>query len=167
LFLASIVVGCTRPARADVPQPPTRTVVFSMASAETLTARLSALESAREVFALSATEQELTSYALANLTGTPVQEVVIWLEPEGIHTQATVGAASDHEVYAFVTVACDKGVAQFGLRYAALDGHTVPRWILASAEKALNDALADMQTSFRIERIVLDTGTLLVDGSID
>jgi len=163
VLTTSLAAGCRNCA---IPQPPTRTVTASQAAAEAFAARLAALASAQGAFTLAATEQELTSYALANLAGTPVQDISIWLEPDGIHAQATVGNASDHKVYAFMTVTCHEGVVQVELSYVALDGHSVPRWILASAEKALNDALADMQTSFQIERIELSAGSVLVYGSI-
>ena len=136
-------------------------------AADALTARLTALDGTQGPFELTVSEQELTAYARANLAGTPVQDVSIWLEPEGVHLLASVDLGSTHALYAFAQLDCAEGALQVDSLHLALDGHVVPRWIVASLEKAANDALADMQTALRLERITLDAEKALVCGSIN
>jgi hypothetical protein len=167
LLLPTLIVGCRGRTAPSIPQLPTRPVVTAESLAQALAARIAALENVRGPFVLSVTEQELTSYALGYLAGTPIQDLVIWLEPEGLHVQATFDAAGGHSAHALVAAACQEGVVQLGLPYVALDGHAVPRWIRASAEKAVNDALVDIQAAFRIERIELSEGKALIYGTID
>ncbi|NLG28145.1 MAG: hypothetical protein GX557_09550 [Chloroflexi bacterium] len=112
------------------------------------------------------TEAELTAYALES-AGVAVSELTVWIEPEGVHVVAATGDGARHRAYALVGLAEAEQGARLELVHAELAGHRVPRWIAASLEKAANDALADMQLAWHVERVELGSGTATVTGSID
>jgi NADPH-dependent ferric siderophore reductase len=165
LCVTVLLAGCARHRATIPPQPPTRAVVGDEAAASALAGRIAALEGVRGPFVLSASEEEVTALAAQNLVGAPVRDLTIWLGAEGVDAQASIDAAGTHTVYAHVTVACEAGTVRIGLSRIALEGHALPRWILASAEKAANAALADLQTTLHVDRIDLSEGGVVVYGA--
>jgi hypothetical protein len=140
-------------------------VVGDDAAASALAGRIGALVGVRGPFVLSASEEEVTALAAQNLVGAPVRDLTVWLGADGVDAQASIDAAGTHAVYAHVTVACEAGTVRLGLSCIALEGHALPRWILQSAEKAANAALADLQTTLHVDRIDLGEGTAVIYGS--
>jgi hypothetical protein len=131
-----------------------------------LAVRLDTLFQSHGSFELVVSEAELTAYALES-AGAAVSELSVWIEPEGVHVVATTGDGAGHRAYALVGLAEADQRARLALVHVELAGHRVPRWIVASLEKAANDALDDMQLTWRVERVALGSGTATINGSID
>ena len=71
----------------------------------------------------------------------------------------TVRSAND-DVAALIRPTVSEGALHITIVTATWRGHTLPRWLLASAEAVANDALADANLALDVEQIVLGEGSL-------
>ena len=91
---------------------------------------------------------------------------LMWIEPDGIYVMASVNSHRQ-TVAALLTVQAADELPQLGVSAASLNEKRLPRWLLDSLEKVVNDALTDMQLSWSIDQIELLTGQAIITGEID
>lgn len=115
---------------------------------------------------LDLTEEELASYFSFNSSGLPLVDLVIRVNQGQIWFWARIDIWSRPVIHGRLSLTCDEGKIQIRLDQTWLSGRRLPRFLLASIEKAANDALSDIQLPLQIERIVLDDGIVSVSGTV-
>jgi len=165
--LLGVPSGCRRRHVSRPVAQPTRSVSRSEEAARRLVRRFDQALRTRGPIRIVVTEDEATSYLDLNLKDAPVHDLSVWFTPDGIHLSAKVRAWREARLQALLTVTCPDGVPQVQVHGAFLDGHPLPRILLASLEEATNDALADAHYPLKVERVVLGEGFMVVTGSTD
>jgi hypothetical protein len=116
-------------------------------------------------FQLAFTDEELTSYLATYAPSDTIREMVVWLTPAQVHLAGQLLALGQHRVQAVLTLTPHGGALRIGIRQGLLDGKPLPRFLLASLEKAVNDALADAASPVRIEQVLISEGSMLITGT--
>ena len=163
--LFSALTGCTRRQPIRTFAQPTRPVSTSEEAAHRLTSRLAQTLRGQGPIRIVVTEDELTSYLDLNLQRAPVRELSVWFTPGGIHVRAKIRARHELTLQALLRLTLRDGAPQVKVDWAALNGHPLPRLLLASVQEAANDALADAHPALRMERVVLGEGFMIITGS--
>jgi len=145
---------------------PVRPVPTSEAAAHRLVSRVGQALRSQGPLSIIVTEDEITSYLALNLRDTPVREIAIWFTPEGIHLWAKVRARHEPTLRALLTINSHHGVPQVEVQTADLNGHPLPRFLLASLEEAINAVLADAHSPLWVEQVTLSEGSMLVTGQV-
>ena len=162
--LLGLSTSCQRPNSSLTLQPPSRRLAISEQAATRLGRRVA--ETIREPgpWHLVITEQELTSYVAKNLPANLLHDPEIWFTKKNIYLVAQVGRSGKRKVHAVMTLGSHDGVLRIALQHGYLDTQPLPRFLLISIEEAANAALADIQSPFRVEQLLLNEGFILIEG---
>lgn len=118
-------------------------------------------------FRLLVNEEELNSYLAHVLQETWVRELTVQLTKEGVYLSAGIYLLGPRSMQASLDVTADCGRPKVCVRHASLDGHPLPRLLLASIQEAMNDALADANLPVRVQDAMFSEGSVLVTGTKD
>lgn len=161
LLWLSISIGCQRQPVMPLAAPP-RSIPISSEAAIQLEKRLaSALQSPSQE-PLTINEAELSSYLVANLSGSALHAPLVWFSEGVAHLEIEVHAWGNHTLQATLGLACRDDKLSVEVRNAAWNRRPLPRMLLASAQMAINDALHDAQLLWECQRIRLHEGSLTV-----
>jgi len=122
--------------------------------------RVSAGMDTGQKFTLRATEAELESVAEAYLASSSVQDLAIWLERDGAYVSVQVRALGWRTLSAHVRLCASQGHLHLEGLKAELDGRALPRFVEYSAQKAANDALADLHLSVSFAEVTHSEGAV-------
>lgn len=163
LAMALALLGC---ARANAPTPPDREIILSDQAADRLEQQLAELDRSTDPIRIEISEQELNSYVARQIgDDTSIENVRLWLQPGEFWVQATLHARHPHTLLLRAQIQVDNGAAQVTLDGLWLDGRSVPRLVRNSLCSSLNAALTDIQTTFQLERVTVEEGSLRITGS--
>jgi len=166
-WLLGVAAGCGERHVSRPLAQPTRSVSSSEEAGRRLVRRLDQALRTRGPIRIVITEDEATSYLDLNLKDAPVHDLSVWFTPGRIHLSAKVRACGEARLQALLTVTSPDGAPQVQVHAASLDGHQLPRILVASLEEATNDALADAHYPLWVEQVVLGEGFMVVTGSAD
>ena len=164
LCLLSTLAGCKPERSPELLQPP-REITVSPEAAQRLTDLFTRAMSTHGSVRILIGEEEVTSYLFPSLQATAISDIRVWFTQETMCLTAQLDMCGQHTIGAILSVACRDGVLQACVRQATLDGQHLPRFVLASVEEAINDALADAQLSLRVRQVVLGEGFMLIMGT--
>lgn len=144
------------PAAIEMPQ---REIDVSMPSAQALGERFERVLTASGPHAIAFTEEELTSYLALGLGDAWLRNPQVWLTSQGVYMRADLTLHQTWQLCLLIRPTTHEGRLRVSLIAGSLGGHAIPRWVLASAESALNDALTDTELPVYIEELVLGEGS--------
>lgn len=146
--------------------PPQR-VAISEDAARRLSERVSKALQTPGPLRLDLTEEELASFLALHSQGLPLEGLAIRLARGQIWFWAKIKLWNHPALHGQLGLTCDRGRIQVHLNQAWLNGHRLPRFLLASVEKAANDALSDIQLRLQVEHITLDDGAISITGEVN
>lgn len=168
-MLASVCLLWALAACAPISPPageqPSRRIAISTESARRLPDRVAEAMDSDGSVRLLINEEELNSYLVSILQDTWVRAITVWLTEEGVYVSAEFRFLGPRSMQAALDITTDHGKPTVRVRRAALDGHPLPRFLLASIQEAMNDALADAHLPVRMDRTVFGEGFVLVSGT--
>ncbi len=166
LLTLVMLLSCARRSSVIPSAPPARAVIISAEAAQRLSDRCAAALAQSGPFQLTIAEEELASYLALNAGEGPLRGVALWLTHEGAYLSARLELGRGYPLAALVTLTSDRGQPRMRLLWLTVAGHSAPRWIQASLEQALNDALADARLPLHLEEAIWDEGSLTLIGAV-
>ncbi len=166
-FALCTLASCARPISSPPLAPPTRPVIVSLEAAQRLETRFSEALSRDGPFQIPVSEEELTSYLAIETDIGPLRDPRVWFVQQRILFTARIDALGQHALCATLTLGSKDGKLQIAFESAELNGKSVPRFVLASLKKAINDALTDAHLPMRIERIIWEEEQLILEGMVE
>jgi hypothetical protein len=158
------LAGCAAP-RPAVSSPPARHVSITQEAADRLVERIAAAIKSEGVVRLHISEDESSSYLSLGLFEHPVERVQVWFDDERTHILATMDVLGPRALHAVLGFSIDGGRLHVHIQEGDLDGRPLPRFLLKSAQSAVNDALSDAQMPLWIERVHVSEGSLLIEAT--
>ena len=158
------LAGCAHSPKPAALSPPSRTVPISAEAADRASRHLAELQTVERSFVLTLTEEELSSYLTEHLEPAGVIRQQIWLGEGKVTFESELAALGGHRLLGALQATCLEGMPQIQLDTLTVDGHRLPRMLLASIEAMANDALADSKSGALIERISIAEGLLKIEG---
>lgn len=165
LWVAVETSACRNPQATEPLTAPARALSVSNEAAERLLRRWSEAPDVSSRFQLTVTERELTSLVAISLGPSPLTSLSLWIEPGNLYVEAELDAYGARSLRAVLRSSVDDGRPQVHLERASLDGTQVPRFILASAEAALNSAIYDANLPVLVHEIALQKGLAVITCS--
>ena len=166
LFVLCALASCARPVSSPSLTPPSRPVSASVEAARRLETRFSDALSRDGPFQIAVSEEELTSYLTIETDIGPLHDLRIWFTQQQVLFMARIDALGQHVLRATLALGCKDGKLQIAFTSAELDGKPIPRFVLASLQKAINDALTDAHLPMRVEQITWEEGRLILEGMV-
>ena len=171
VFLASVCLLIALAACAPVAPPageqPSGQAEISPELARNLRDRMAEAMQGDGAVRLLVNEEELNSYLAYVLQETWVREITVRLTKEGVYLSAEIYLLGPRSMQASLDVTADCGRPKVCVRHASLDGHPLPRFLLASIQEAMNDALVDANLPVRVQDALFSEGSVLVTGTKD
>jgi len=148
-----------------MPAPPDRIVEPSSEAYHALLAKVNRLSTSSGTFSLAVTECEITSYLAHATSPSAVKRITVWFESTGAHVATTLSlTGGSARVHATLSASAHDGTAAIELGQATWNGRPIPRFVMASIQEALNDALSDAQLGIAVSDIAFSEGSLTVAG---
>lgn len=166
-FALCALASCARPISSPSLTSPTRPVIISVEAAQRLETRFSEVLSRDGPFQIAVSEEELTSYLAIETDTSPLHDPRVWFIQQRILFMARIDALGQQALRATLTLGCKDGKLQIAFESAELNGKPIPRFVLASLQKAINDALTDAHLPMRIEQVTWEEGRLILEGLVE
>jgi hypothetical protein len=164
-LVSVLLVGCGGRAAIPTSDQPFKPVVVSEEASRRAVEHVMAALDEPGPFRLTLTDEELTSYLATDAPNDTIDDVAIWLTPNQVHLAGQLRAWGQHRIQAVLTLIPYEGTLRVGIQRGLLDGRPLPRFLLASLEKAINDALADAASPVEIDQVLVSEGSVLIVGT--
>ena len=166
-MLCAGLTGCVGKRASPALQEPARPLVVSGEAAQRLAQRLAAALNRDGPFTVEVNEQELTSYLAREFEGQVLDQVRVWITPEGLNATVRLRAENEgHVIRGLLFITPNDGTLKVQARWATYDGFRLPRFVLSSFEQMANASAGDALLPYAFTGVAYGDGSLTLSGQV-